>query len=176
VTLMSEREERRQFARDHDSSVMRKAERGVMPKGIDGLVHWYIGALSEELPDRLHKGELWHDGVSPSEREEGVRPQGGSLLGTPAWDGTFRALLEGSPSTIDEDGYYRFPVHAALSRMTRREAWMAQDLWELARREGDWRGMAKACLCHPQRFEVYITEALRRLWLGCHDQSVRRMT
>jgi hypothetical protein len=169
------RDPERTFAREHETSLLTRMERGRMPTGIGGLVNWYIGAVAMELPDRLHKGEVWHDSVSASERESGVTPTGGSQLGSPALDGTFRALLEGSPSTIDEDGYYRFPVHAALSRMHRRWPLMARTLVWLAHREGDWCGLGKAYGWEQEMFEVYITEALRRLWMGCHDQTLRRV-
>jgi hypothetical protein len=100
---------------------------------------------------------------------------GGSLLGTPAWNGTFRSLMENSPSIIDEDGFYRFPIRSALSRLHRRSPLMARTLFALSMREGDWRGLGIAYGWLPEMFEVYITEALRRLWQGTYAETVRRV-
>lgn len=159
---------------EHYASASRRMERGKMPKSLAGLVHWYVTALSEELPERLHKAEPWHDQVSAHERDEGIRPVGGSHLGSPAYSGGFRLILEAGASVTDEDGYYVYPVRAALSRMHRRWALMARNLFALGMAGGD---VARVADSKPgwalEEFEVYIEESLRRLWLTTHDRTTR---
>ncbi len=38
----------------HDASMAQRMERGRMPKTLSGLLYWYITAIREETPDRLH--------------------------------------------------------------------------------------------------------------------------
>lgn len=156
--------------REHDSSVSARMERGKMPGSLDGLVRWYMGMWSDETPARLHKRELWHDQVTQHEREEGIAPMGGSLTGTLAWDATFRVVLENSPSIIDQDGYYRLPLRSALSRLHRRRPLMARNLFSLGMAGGDWRRLGDANGWAQEMYEVYIEEALRRLWIGTYDR------
>ena len=178
----------RTYAPDHDASLSRRMERGKMPRTLTGLVAWYMALCSDELPDRLHKGELWHDQDSIRHREfdgrhsrglgcacqpDRVFGVGGSVLGTPAWSGLFRARLEGSPSMIDEDGMYRFPIAAALSRLHRRRPLMARNLVSLAMASGDWRVLATAGGWPLEMYEDYIEAALRCLWAGTYDRVVR---
>ena len=160
-------------AAEHEASLSARMERGRMPKSIECLLVWYLPLARDEVPERLHKAELWHDTVSIGERENGIAPSGGSLLGTPAWAGTMRLRLEASPSMTDEDGYYRFPIEAALSRLSRRWPFMARALRALAKNGGDWRSLATAMSFPDEVMEVFVREALIRLWNGYHEQVVR---
>jgi len=143
-----------------------------MPQTLKGLLRWYVHAFDTETPERLHKGEVWRDHVTVSEMDEGVQAKGGSHLGSPALADGFRRVLEGSASQIDEDGYYRYPIRAALSRLSRRKPFMAQFLVRLAMCEGDWRSVADA-LGFPHEFvETYAEAALRRLWRTTYDRTL----
>lgn len=157
----------------HERSVARRAEQGKMPQTLTGLLRWFLMALSAETPERLHKGgEVWRDFVTTHELGEGVRAQGGSHLGSPALADAFRRITEGSPSQIDEDGYYHFPVRAALSRMARRHPFMARFLVRLGQTEGDWRSVADALGYEHEFMEVYAETALRRLWRSTYDRTL----
>ena len=160
----------------HRSSVARGMERGKMPRTLAGLVHWFVVKLREETPDKLHRSELWRDQVSVGEREHGIQPVGGSHLGSLAYSGAFRALLEGSPSALDEDGFYRLPVRAALSRIERRRPLMARFLFAIGMAEGDWRKVADTMGYPLEMVEVYAEASLARLWRETYDRSTKGMT
>ena len=158
------------YQTDYARSVSRGMERGKMPQTLEGLLRWYVVRIGEELPDRLHRNEVWHDRVSTSEMGDGIQAQGGSHLGAPAWASLFRRLLEGSPSQVDEDGYYTFPITAALSRMERRHPLMTRCLFRLAMSKGDWQSLADS-MGYPHEFmAVYTEAALQRLWRTTYDK------
>ena len=160
----------------HRDSMARGMERGKMPKTLPGLLNWYIVAIRAETPERLHTREPWHDRVSTHEREEGASEQGGSRLGTLAWAGSFRQLLEGSPSAIDEDGFYLTPIRSALSRLTRRSPLMARYLFAVAQAEGDWQRVADDLGYPHELVEAFTDAALRRLWLSTYERTTKGMT
>ena len=161
---------------EHRSSVARGMERGKMPRTLAGLLHWYITRLREETPEKLHRSELWRDQVTAAEREHGIQPVGGSHLGSLAYSGAFRALLECSPSALDEDGFYRLPIRAALSRIERRRPIMARFLFAIGMAEGDWRKVADAMGYPDEMVEVYAEASLRKLWLETYERSTKGMT
>lgn len=164
------------YVTEHRSSVSRGMERGKQPRTLSGLLHWFIGRLREETPDKLHRSELWRDQVSAAEREHGIHPVGGSHLGSLAYSGAFRALLEGSPSMTDADGYYVFPVRSALSRIHRRRPLMARFLFAIGMAEGDWQMVATAMGYPDEMVEVYAEASLRKLWEETYDRSTKGMT
>ena len=139
-------------------------EQGRQPRTFGGLLAWYDRAIRAETPEKLHIMDPWHDSVSPQELEQGVRPVGGSHLGTLAYSGAFRALLERSPSASDEDGYYFTPVRAALSRIARRRPLMAAFLFRLAQAGGDWKRIADDLGYPHEMVEIYGEASLRQLW------------
>ena len=160
---------------EHRDSVGRGMERGKQPRTLAGLLHWFVIRLREETPEKLHRSELWRDQVTVSEREQGLQPRGGSHLGSLAYSGEFRAMLEGSPSMIDADGYYVFPVRAALSRIERRRPIMARFLFAIGKAEGDWRSIADAMGYPAEMVEVYAEASLRRLWQESYERSTKGM-
>jgi hypothetical protein len=160
---------------EHQVSVERSMGRGRMPRTLAGLLHWFVIRLREETPDKLHRSELWRDQVSAGERDVGLQPVGGSHLGSLAYSGAFRALLEGSPSQTDADGYYVFPVRSALSRIHRRRPLMARFLFAIGMAEGDWQSVAAAMGYPDEMVEVYAEASLRSLWEQTYDRSTKGM-
>lgn len=147
------------------------------PRGLDGLLRWFLAAWAEEVPDRLHTTGVW--------RDWGVDSVGGSRLGTPRTHDGFRAYIEGSPYETDHDvrldpdergAVYVRPVHAALARMVgpngggpltpKLGVWpfMGRFLFALACSGGDWRGTALRWGIPPQAAPLYAEKALERLW------------
>jgi hypothetical protein len=153
------------FQRQHEASMEARLAKGRMPKSLPELLRWYSEAWDAEIPDRPHKVEVW--------RDYGAEAQGGSHLGSPAWTDPMRRYLENYDSEVDADGYYVRPVHAALSRISRRGPLMARSLFAVAQSGYDWRGVADRGHWPVEMFQVYITEALRRLWMEYREQKVR---
>ena len=164
------------YQREHYASLGRGMERGKMPRTLPGLMRWYIVALAQELPERLHKAEPWHDMVSAAERDAGLRPVGGSHLGAPAYAGGFRLIIEASSSVTDEDGYYLYPVRAALGRLSRRRPFMARFLFRVGQCEGDWQAVADALGYPDEMVETYTHAALVLLWQQTYDRTTKGMT
>lgn len=162
------------YQREHERSSEARMERGKMPHTLDAAIRWLMRRVDEEMPVAIHSSELWRDRVSVGEMEHGVHAVGGSALGSLAWAALFRALLEGSPSACDEEGFYRFPLRSALSRLHRRQPFMARAIVSLVGHDGDWRSMAKHNGWPAEMLEVYLAEALRRCWMETYDQTVRR--
>ena len=153
------------YQRDHERSMEARLEKGRMPKALPELLRWYSEAWDLEVPDKLHKVEVWAD--------HGPDGQGGSHLGTPAWRDPFRRYIENYDSELDQDGYYLRPVHAALSRFGRRHPMTARALFALAQCGYDWRGVATRGHWDVEMFGLFIEEALRRLWREYAEQKVR---
>ncbi len=153
------------FQRDYERSMESRLEKGKMPKALPELLRWYSEAWDLEIPDKLHKVEVWAD--------HGEHATGGSQLGTPAWRDPFRRYIENYDSEVDVDGYYMRPVHAALSRMGRRHPLTARALFAVAQSGYDWRGVADRGHWPTEMFAMYIEEALRRLWREYAEQKVR---
>jgi hypothetical protein len=87
------------------------------PIGLYDLLRWFEAATLAEIPSRLHQAALWHEHVT--EGTEG----GGSRLGAHAWADEFRRYLEGSPFGQDPDGFYQFPILAALAKLEGTRGW-----------------------------------------------------
>ena len=114
------------YRRDHEASVQARMERAPMPKDLPGLLRWFADEWSPEIPDQLHTSAIWRDRVNAREAAEGIKPLGGSLIGSLAYDDDFRRRLENGPSEVDhqdetDDGrvYFRRPLAAALARIAR---------------------------------------------------------
>lgn len=156
---------------EHRASVATVAERAV-PRGLPRLLAWFIGEWSSEVPERIHKGDVWRDYVRLDEDRKG---QGGSLLGTPQYADEFRSYIEGSPFATDQDGRYVRPVHAAIARVCGRQGhegpshqlapfpFMARFLFRLAT-TGDLAVSSESMGIPPQVQHVYAEQCLYRLW------------
>lgn len=153
---------------EHEASVERAMSKGIQPKGLDALVTWFRVLIHEEVPVTLHKAERWHD--------HGMEAEGGSRLGAPGWTDPFRRFIESveHQSMTDAEGFYRWPVRATLSRMSRRKPLTARALYQLALMDGDWRRLADQ-MSYPDEFmELYIERALAMCWR--EFSNVRLMT
>jgi hypothetical protein len=156
---------------EHRASIEAVASKAA-PRGLHRLMSWFLGEWSAEVPDRIHKGEVWRDFVGLTEDRAG---QGGSLLGTPQYAEGFRRYVEGSPFETDPDGRYTRPIHAAMARMAGRRghegpteelqqaAFMARFLFRLAH-TGDLERAASSMGIPSQVQHVYAEQALYRLW------------
>ena len=94
------------------------------PHGLYELLRWFEAAVLAELPDRLHQVALWHDHIELRDADGIYSTKGGgSVLGAHAWADAFRRYLEGSPFGQDRDGFYRFPLMAALAKLEGVRRW-----------------------------------------------------
>lgn len=163
----------------------RKARLMAPPKDLLG---WFLRAYREEMPDRIHGAGVWRDQVNGGERQNGINPVGGSLIGTPQADAHFRLLTEASPFTTeiaeyeghkDRGAHYTFPLRAALARLAGREpvtgryGFMAAALLATARLDGDWDRALVFLGVHPEPVRrVYIETALRTLYTRYEPEPV----
>lgn len=119
-------------------------------------------AMEAEVPVRLHQR-----GVEADEA-------GGSALGTPKWSSAFRAYVTGIPSQLTQDGDYRWPLRASVSRMCR-SGWMEQEaarfVWLTLAHDFDWleaaRILTETTLRTDSRFRAsaqWIAVSAFRLW------------
>lgn len=153
------------YRREHESSAESRLNKGIMPKALPELRAWYIGTFNSEVPDTVHKNEVW--------RDYGDHAEGGSVLGAPAYSDPFRRYMENVPSELDVDGYFVRPVHAALSRLERRKWFAARHLFRFAMVGGDMARYADVVRMVREVAEDYISECLRQLWREYAEQSVR---
>lgn len=120
--LAADRAERSRISEAHARS--KQPEKA--PRGLYELLAWFRARFTEEVPDAIHGAALWRDYASRSEPR--YRPQGGSLLGTPADDDGFRRLLYNSPKELEVseydghkaregDEHFARPMRAALFRV-----------------------------------------------------------
>ena len=160
----------RPYARENDASTAQAMERGKMPRTLADLLRWYAKGWDIEVPDSIHKAEVWigrpGEGV-PAEHT------GGSHLGTRAYTDPFRRYVENVPSETDVDGCYVRPMHAALSRMGRRYPLTARVLFAVAQAGYDWRGVAERMHYADEMFSLYLTQALAHLWSEYRSDVVR---
>jgi hypothetical protein len=163
-----------EYAVEHRASSERRFIRSRMPRTLDGFIGWLLTRANLEAPEAIHAATIWRDRVSLSELQAGIHAVGGSHLGSPAYSGLFRLIVEGNVSAVDEDGFYVTPLRSALSRLARRQPFMARAIAGLIGCGGDWRKLAQYNDWHPEMAEVYLHEGLRRLWTETYDQVVRR--
>lgn len=173
---------------EHRASLARKAQ---PPKN---LLAWFLEAYRAEAPEKIHASDVWRDRVSEDEARNGVQAVGGSLLGTPRTNDTFRRYIEDSPFSTevaeyegskDRTGHYAFPLRAALVRLAGRGPdhtsypFLARMLYRVALMDGDYESalaQSMKCTCGrdecnavipgvPQPLRQFaVEEALRRLW------------
>lgn len=158
---------------DHARSVAVVASKAA-PRGLHQLLTWFLREWANEVPSRIHKGEVWRDYVGLTEDRTG---QGGSLLGTPQYAEAFRRYIEGSPFETDPDNRYARPIHAAIARICGRQGhegptsklapypFMARFLFRLAM-TGDLAQAGTSMGIPVQVQPVYAEQALYRLWRG----------
>jgi hypothetical protein len=163
----------RPYDPEHRASLARKA---APPKN---LLAWFLEAYRAEAPEKIHASDVWRDRVTEDEARNGVQAVGGSLLGTPRTNDTFRRYIEDSPfatevaeyeGSKDRSGHYAFPLRAALARLGGRGRdtdvypFMARCLYRTALRDGDFDTACRSMGIPAPVRQVYIEEALRRLW------------
>ena len=93
------------------------------PRSLPSLLRWYRGVVEDDTPTRLHNRDTADDGA-------------------PQWHASLRAYLMASPRAVDDDGFVRSPYRfwLAVMRSESRQNRVAADfLFQLARRDGDWR-------------------------------------
>jgi hypothetical protein len=165
------------YASDHAQSLVRK---GAPPKGLHGLLNWFLIGFREEMPDEIHVRDVWRDYVT-----EARAPGGGSLLGAPKLSDDFRRFIEGSPFalTVPEyeghrDAYpsYATPMRAAIARLGGRgkasdeRPFMARVMWRTAFCDGDWDAACASFGILESVRRVYMEAALARLWRLYRDE------
>jgi len=170
----------RTYEPEHRASLARKAQ---PPKN---LLAWFLEAYRAEAPTTMQGHGTFVGTPDPPGREtlwaKKSRPTdlvGGSLLGSPNDIGSFRRYIEDSPFSTevaeyeghkDRTGHYAFPLRAALARLAGRGRetdvypFMARALYRMALLDGDYDEACRSLgITEPVR-QVYIEEALRRLW------------
>lgn len=157
---------------DHRRSIEHVAQRAA-PRGLHRLMLWFLEEWSAEIPDRLHKADVWRDYVKLGQEDR--KAEGGSLLGTPNYADAFRTYVEGSPFATDLDNRYLRPVHAAIARLCGRQGhsgethklqpapFMARFLFRLAL-TADLDIASSSMGIPPQVQPIYAEQALYRLW------------
>jgi len=149
------------------------------PRGLVALLRWYERECWACLPDAsrgpagarggaLHKRELWHEYVKVTDDVGSyAREGGGSKLGTMSWSDEFRQLLE-APRSVDDDGFFRNPIAAALASMEGRPfsdgSLMASYLRAVACAGFTFSGVADRLGIPPWVSATYTEAALERLW------------
>jgi hypothetical protein len=142
----------------HERSLVRGLRRGVVPKGLNPLLSWYVAQWELEVPMRLHVPGTWHD------------PEAHTQLGSPQDDPAWRSYLYGSDDALDADGYYLRPLHAALLRVGRHVdrdgeyPFMAIFLVQLAFGRFDWEGVGAVHGMERGAAATYTKAALTHLW------------
>jgi hypothetical protein len=187
----------RPHALEHASSVLRRA---AQPKGLGGLLVWFLTGFRAEMPEAVHAAGVWRDYVR---LDEDRAAEGGSLLGSPRLADPFRALIEGSPfatepsefeghASREGDEHYRTPMRAAIARLrgrhtcTRTERtfadhrcgtspFMALTVERIAYLDGDWESAAASLGIHPETAATWVAEALFRLWRVYDERPPARL-
>jgi hypothetical protein len=164
--------ERAAILADHAESVRRRA---AQPRD---LLAWFLQGIRLEMPGDIHTAGVWRDRVSEGEAQVGIRPVGGSLLGTPATEGGFRRFIEGSPYATERAEYeghadhavhYATPMRAALARLAGRgpdrdpRVFMARFLYRVAMLGSVDSAAASMGIAGPV-VPVYLEAALYQLW------------
>ena len=153
------------------------------------LLAWFLDGYRAEVPTDIHSSTVFvgrpGDGLASFDPQTGAvigkaaDLAGGSHLGSPGYDASFRRYIEDSPFCTEvpeyeghrqRDAAYKFPMRAALARLAGRGSghetypFMARFLYRVACRDGDWLGAAASMdIVEPVAF-VYLQESLRRLF------------
>lgn len=163
----------RPYRFEHERS---KAKRMAPPKDLLG---WFVRGFRDEVPDAIHSRGVWRD-YKPLSDDSDRQPVGGSLLGSPRHDDTFRRFIEDPAlyalEVAEYDGHkdtvahYKFPMRAAIAALNGRGKdtdpypFMARTLYRTAAMDGDWDAACRSMgITEPVR-RVYIETALHRLW------------
>lgn len=149
------------------------------------LLGWALELYRADMTVRINSRGVWTDRLNPSEKRAGVKPVGGSLLGSPQETAPIRAIVEGDyfQTVIPEyeghkelDKAYATPLLAALARVAGRGhptepyPFMARALHRTLARDGDWDGAcASLGIIEPVR-KPYIEAALHRLFERYHEE------
>lgn len=158
--------------RSEDAERIRRYD--ATPRGLHALLAWFRERFTEEMPEDIHGAALWHDYVSRTEAKQGVQPQGGSLLGTPAWDDGFRRLMENSPKELEVssfdgskaragDEHYARPMRAAIANVSgadENRSKRTEYLLRVAASGFDWYGPAIKMGIPSFAAAVYAEDAL----------------
>lgn len=160
----------RRYSAEHDASTERAMDRGRMPRTLAGLLRWYAAGWEDEVPDRLHKSEVYFSRPDPNDASA---PVGGSKLGTKAHTDPFRRYLENVPSETDEDGWYVRPMHAALVRLSRRYPMAGRHLFAVSQAGYDWRGVALRRHWTDEEYALFLMQVLAQLWMEYRPDVVR---
>ena len=153
------------------------------------LLAWFLEGYRAETPTDIHSSTVFVG--RPGEGFAAFDPQtgeviakaadlaGGSALGAPGYDATFRRYIEDSPFCTEVPEYeghrvrdvaYKFPMKAALARLAGRGKdrdtypFMARFLFRVVARDGDWLGAAASMGIIEPVAVVYLDASLRRLW------------
>lgn len=153
------------------------------------LLAWFLAGYRAETPTDIHSAAVFVGrpgsglaGFNPASGEvisKAADLAGGSHLGAPGYDATFRRYIEDSPFCTEVPEYeghrqrdeaYKFPMRAALARLAGRGKdrdtfpFMARFLYRIACRDGDWRSAAESMDIIEPVAEVYLDASLRRLF------------
>lgn len=161
------------YAAEKAASVERVTQAERMPKALPQLLRWYSDQWEMETPDKIHKVEVWYGRDTEDGRPVAKELTGGSKLGSHAWSGGFRTYLEEPTELLDEDGYYRTPLRAALTRLHRKWPMTSTFLFYVAQAGCDWKGVAERVHWAEEPFSIFLEEALRKLWREYAVQKVR---
>lgn len=143
-------------------------ERRSRPRGLIALLHWFEVEWQEQAPDELHRFDLWREYIAAQDAWR--RQGGGSRLGTLAWTEGMRRLLE-APRSQDPDGWYSYPLQAALVVIERGDGYMAAFLRAIA-----LAGFTVPIAQLPESVAmVYANEALERLWRAYREEAPARL-
>lgn len=153
------------------------------------LLAWFLEGYRSETPTDIHSSAVFvgrpGDGLAAFDPQTGAVISkaadlaGGSHLGAPGYDATFRRYIEDGPFATEVPEYeghrqrdeaYKFPMRAALARLAGRGrdrdtyVFMARFLFRVACRDGDWQGAARSMGIIEPVASVYLEASLRRLF------------
>lgn len=184
-----------------EAAAQRAQDRARLPKGLSGLLRWFLTGWSEETPDTLHRGghSTWFGPESSEfkgakvaaftgpDREPVPSAElvGGSVLGSPAFNESFRRYIEESAfarvrGKVDgkeqASAQFERPMRVAVSQM----AWgdpgrraglplAAQYAFALGMSNGDWRQLARHRERPLEDEAIYCAGVLRELWYIWRD-------
>jgi hypothetical protein len=132
---------------EHVASVEARAQTGIEPRTLAQYIAWYRTACEEEAPMAIHIQSVWFQSRARPRmdgREEQIPAEhrGGSHLGSHAFTDSFRRYTEAGPREVDEDGYYRLPLKAALEEVSHERPLGVRRLVRLAQTGFDVQRMA----------------------------------
>lgn len=152
---------------DHEAAIQRRM---FQPKGLRGLLAWFVKAWRDEVPATIHGG-----GIEPDSR-----------LGAPRFTHDFRTYIEGNHGRTEhpfsegrpEVGEsYVTPTLWTLRWLERnRHPLAAETLRQLGRSGGDYQELATLCgTCHsrvtlPEEYrEAIVRDVLNLAWEHYRD-------